>query len=549
MSERRTAIGSQLRLLATRLEANDAFRSYAATPKEHHQNYVLNYAGNQMPAMSLQALEIVDHNGLVLSSGHHRNAYGRRILGRIRRLSRFAGLDSQPALAWFERANGKFLCLVALDSVKLGANQFYVVGGIEMTSSFLRGIQQDTTEILILQLAETVFSSSSYWLKIAQRNNESSPRSKSEWLHELARQYSLGEITLPVISESAITEEVLFLLQSRTELAHLLEHLNRRIFIIMGIGIIIVIVLSIWRIRAVAQPLHRLADTASKLSLDKLNVKFEGGGNDSDEVGVLSEALRKMVRRLRQSRIELAVAEQKAAFADIARQVNHDLKNGFIPIRHVMQHWMEIAATDAGKLTQIFNDRKATVLESLDYLENLVHNYAQLRPNTRISEVNVNQIISDLLASYQDLSDDRIQFQAYFDPSEPVVQADAMQLRRAFENILRNAIEAISSQGRISVSTAVQDNHVTISWRDSGAGIPEEVARQMFKAHVTTKPGGSGLGLINVKRIIEDFGGTVAVSSAAGQGTTIRLTLPGTRGNGKKNKTLRRSSDADDSCC
>jgi signal transduction histidine kinase len=163
--------------------------------------------------------------------------------------------------------------------------------------------------------------------------------------------------------------------------------------------------------------------------------------------------------------------------------------------------------------------------------------------------VNVNQIISDLLASYQDLSDDRIQFQAYFDPSEPVVQADAMQLRRAFENILRNAIEAISSQGRISVSTAVQDNHVTISWRDSGAGIPEEVARQMFKAHVTTKPGGSGLGLINVKRIIEDFGGTVAVSSAAGQGTTIRLTLPGTRGNGKKNKTLRRSSDADDSCC
>ncbi len=548
MSERRTAIGSQLRQLAGKLEADEAFRLYTVALKEYHQNYILDYAENYMPAMSLQALEIVDHNGLVLSSGHQRHAFGRRVLGQIRRLSRLAG-DPQPALAWFKRANGKFLCLAALDSIKLGTQKFYIVGGIEMTSSFLRGFQRDTTEFLILQLADTVFSSSSHWVKMARRSKMNSLQSKSAWLTALDEQYSLGEITLPVISENAIAEEILFLLHSKIELAQLLEDLNRRIFIIMGAGMIIAIILSIWRIRAVAKPLHRLADTASQLSLDKLNVKFDGDGNDHDEVGVLSDALRKMVRRLRQSRIELAVAEQKAAFADIARQVNHDLKNGFIPIRHVMQHWMEIAETDAGKLIQIFNDRKATVLESLDYLENLVHNYAQLRPNTRISEVNVNQIIFDLLASYQDISDGRIQFQAYFDPSEPGVQADAMQLRRAFENLLRNAIEAIAGQGRISVSTAVKDNHVIITWRDSGIGIPEEVSRQMFKAHVTTKPGGTGLGLINVKRIIEDFGGTVTVESEAGQGTTIQLKLPETRGNGTKNQISRKLSDADDSCC
>ncbi len=549
MSERRIAIGSQLRQLAAKLEDDDKFHLYAAVLKEYHQNYILDYAENYMPAMSLQALEIVDQNGLVLSSGHHRNAFGGRALGQIRRLSRFAGLDPQPALAWFKRRNGKFLCLAALDSIKLGTKRFYIAGGIEMTSSFLRGFQRDTTEILILQLADAAVSSSSDWVKMARQSKMISLRSKSAWLTALDEQYSLGEITLPVISENAIEKEILFLLHSKTELAQLLEDLNRRIFIIIGVGMIVAIVLSIWRIRAVAKPLHRLADTASKLSLDKLNVKFDGGGNDDDEVGVLSEALRKMVRRLRQSRIELAVAEQKAAFADIARQVNHDIKNGFIPIRHVMQHWMEVAETDPGKLIQVFNDRKATVLESLDYLENLVHNYAQLRPNTRISEVNVNQIVFDLLASYQDLSDGRIQFQAYFDPSEPGVQADALQLRRAFENVLRNAIEAIDGQGRIAVSTAVQDNHVIITWRDSGAGIPEEVSRQMFKAHVTTKPGGTGLGLINVKRIIEDFGGAVTVASEAGQGTSIRLTLPATIGNRTKNQIVRRLIDADDSCC
>jgi signal transduction histidine kinase len=534
MSKRRTAIGSQLRLLAAKLENDQAFRLYAVVLKEYDQNYILKYAENYMPAMGLQALEIVDHNGLVLSSGHHRNAFGTPALDRIRRLSRLvadaaprgAG-EPQPALAWFKRANGKFLCLTALDSIKLGTQKFYIVGGIEMTSSFLRGaLARDTTEILILQLADTAFSSSSYWSKMARRREMNSLQSKSAWLTALDKQYSLGEITLPVISENAVEEEILFLLHPKTELAQLLEDLNRRIFIIIGAGMIIAIILSIWRIRAVAKPLHRLAETASQLSLDKLDVKFDGGRNDNDEVGILNDALRKMVRRLRQSRIELAVAEQKAAFVDIARQINHDLKNGFIPIRNVMQHWMEIAETDAGKLIQIFNDRKATVLESLDYLENLVHNYAQLRLNARISEVKVNQIIVDLLASYQDLSDERIQLHAYLDPGDPGVQAEAVQLRRAFENVLRNAIEAIEGRGWVTVSTAVKNDQVIITWRDSGAGISEEVGRQMFKAHVTTKPGGTGLGLINVKRIIEDFGGAVTVASTVGQGTTVRLTLP-----------------------
>jgi hypothetical protein len=98
-----------------------------------------------------------------------------------------------------------------------------------MTSSFLRSLQRDTTEILILQLADTVFSSSSRWAKMARRSEMNSLQSKFAWLTALDKQYSLGEITLPVISENVSAEEILFLLHSKIGLAQLLEDLNRRI--------------------------------------------------------------------------------------------------------------------------------------------------------------------------------------------------------------------------------------------------------------------------------------------------------------------------------
>jgi signal transduction histidine kinase len=216
--------------------------------------------------------------------------------------------------------------------------------------------------------------------------------------------------------------------------------------------------------------------------------------------------------------MELAKAEKEAALAEITRQINHDIKNGFIPIRRVMQHWMEVAENESEKLIQVFNERKMTVLESLDYLENLVRSYSRLRPNVVLSAVKVNQVVLDLLRNYQDPPHRRIQFQTQLDPSEPCVQADTLQLRRAFENILCNAIEAINDDGTIFVSTKVKDNLVLITWNDTGAGIPENIRQQLFYEQVTTKSDGSGLGLINAKRIIEDFGGTIAIESEVGRG-------------------------------
>jgi nitrogen fixation/metabolism regulation signal transduction histidine kinase len=414
--------------------------------------------------------------------------------------------------------------LATLDSTQLGGSKFYLIGGIEITPSFLREFQHDTTEILVLQLPDKALSSSPQWAKQKRLAPLNSPAPATALPPMLDEEYSIGGFMLPVISDDASEQASFFLLHPKTELKQILYGINERIFIISGIGIIIAIALSVWRSRAVAKPLLRLAKSAGALSLEKLNVDFDVHSND--EVGVLNDALRRMARRLRQSRIELALAEQKTALVEIARQVNHDIKNGFIPIHYVMQHWMEVAETEGDKLLQVFNERKMTVLKSLDYLENLARNYSRLRPNVTLAEVHVNPLISDLMRMYQEVSPSSIEFQMQLDAGNPAVQADAVQLRRAFENILRNSLDAIGEAGVITVSTEMKEDRVYVTWVDSGGGIPENIRERIFFNYVTTKPEGAGLGLINVKHIVEDFGGSVSLQSYAGHGTTVRLIFP-----------------------
>ena len=251
---------------------------------------------------------------------------------------------------------------------------------------------------------------------------------------------------------------------------------------------------------------------------------FDAGG--FDEVGILSRKLQEMVKRLRQSLVELSAAEQKAAFADIARQVNHDIKNGFIPIRHVMQHWEEVSQEEPDELLKYFQERKTTVMESLEYLENLARGYSRLRPTIHLSDIHVNELIEALLKNYQFSSNGNIRYHTKLDKANPHVEADSIQLRRAFENILRKSIEAINGKGKISVKSETSDGQVIIIWQDNGSGISEDILQRLFTTPITTKSHGTGIGLANVKRIIESFNGRVAIESEVNQGTTVKITLP-----------------------
>lgn len=108
----------------------------------------------------------------------------------------------------------------------------------------------------------------------------------------------------------------------------------------------------------------------------------------------------------------------------------------------------------------------------------------------------------------------------------PTVLLDAAQIKQVFFNLIKNALEAMSDGGRLHILFSVSDSFVDITIRDNGKGIPQEELGRLFEPYHTTKDKGNGLGLMIVKRIVEDHGGEIEVASKEGAGTSFKIRLP-----------------------
>ncbi|MGZ8898948.1 MAG: two-component system sensor histidine kinase NtrB [Limisphaerales bacterium] len=108
----------------------------------------------------------------------------------------------------------------------------------------------------------------------------------------------------------------------------------------------------------------------------------------------------------------------------------------------------------------------------------------------------------------------------------PEIPCDAAQIKQVFVNLIRNAMQAMSKGGELSVETGANAEAVFVSIIDTGNGIPEEKLNQLFQPFFTTKKKGSGLGLMIVQRIIREHAGRIDVESKPGRGTTFRVWLP-----------------------
>ncbi len=108
----------------------------------------------------------------------------------------------------------------------------------------------------------------------------------------------------------------------------------------------------------------------------------------------------------------------------------------------------------------------------------------------------------------------------------PRIKVDKNQMKQVFFNLIKNAIQAMPDGGRIMIGMKATDRFVVISFKDTGVGIAPEGFGRLFEPYQTTKPGGSGLGLMIVQRIVQDHGGQIEVSSKTGTGTVVTVYLP-----------------------
>jgi signal transduction histidine kinase len=114
-----------------------------------------------------------------------------------------------------------------------------------------------------------------------------------------------------------------------------------------------------------------------------------------------------------------------------------------------------------------------------------------------------------------------------FEPALPTLLGHYDPLRRAFGNILRNAVEACDGRGRLDLSARREDGLVRIEIGDHGPGVPPDLAGRLFDPYVTDKSGGTGLGLALAKQTIEMHQGTIALEPTPGGGATFVVRMRG----------------------
>ena len=139
----------------------------------------------------------------------------------------------------------------------------------------------------------------------------------------------------------------------------------------------------------------------------------------------------------------------------------------------------------------------------------------------------VNDVVAETLALMeQEIGDRDILVEQELAEGMPRLLLDRAQLKQAFYNIIKNALQAMRSGGILRIRTEANDSHVTISFIDSGHGIAPEQIGRLFEPYFTTKQNGTGLGLMIVQRIVREHGGTIEVESDKDRGTTFRIKLP-----------------------
>jgi signal transduction histidine kinase len=275
---------------------------------------------------------------------------------------------------------------------------------------------------------------------------------------------------------------------------------------------------------SITRPLTLLSDKLRGLALGKANEPLQW--NSTDEIGEIISSYNQMLEKLAESEKKLARNEREMAWKQMARQVAHEIKNPLTPMKLSVQHLVRAWNEGGDRLPTMFEKVTRTLLVQIDSLVRIADSFSQF---ASMPEQNRDVfILQDVIREVVDLysSESKVQIQLDLPQAPFYVASDRDQLSRVFNNLVKNGIQAIEEQGKISVKLEAGDAKCTVTVADNGQGVPEDIRGRIFEPNFSTKTSGMGLGLAIVKKIIEGAEGKIWFESTTGEGTTFFIELP-----------------------
>ena len=309
------------------------------------------------------------------------------------------------------------------------------------------------------------------------------------------------------------------------------------IALLITAALIVVVAFFVSRIlaRGINTPIRSLVAGTEQISNG--NLDYQVAVQTDDEFAILADAFNRMVSDLKARTEELRRAEKIAAWQDIAQKLAHEIKNPLTPIQLSAQRLQRRNRNNPDDLSELLERCTETIITEVEGLRRLLDEFSVLAqmPAPELSPVNLRETLDATLALFDEFPD-HIDCQIDFPTNLPTVSADPDHLKRAFLNLINNALEAMSEEvekkGCLAIRAFVSTDQskVFVQFTDTGPGIPSEVRPKLFTPHVSTKRDGMGLGLAIVKKVMTDLGGDIRLEDGQPDqsGATFALWLRAT---------------------
>lgn len=275
----------------------------------------------------------------------------------------------------------------------------------------------------------------------------------------------------------------------------------------------------------ITKSIKTISDKITETQLNKKNEKIELE-TSSREIGLLVEAYNNMVDELEESAVKLAQSEREQAWREMAKQIAHEVKNPLTPMRLTVQSFQRKFDEKDPNIKQKLDDYTKTLLQQIDIMSSVANafsNFASM-PAQQNELINVVEVVGLGLEIF---NENYIHFETT--KKEIFMLMDRTQLIRIITNLVKNATQAITDENpnpSVVVSVSEENSIVKIEVKDNGIGISDENKMYVFEPKFTTKNSGMGLGLGIIKKIIENYNGTITFESEENKGTTFTVLLP-----------------------
>ena len=220
-----------------------------------------------------------------------------------------------------------------------------------------------------------------------------------------------------------------------------------------------------------------------------------------------------MTQQLNDQRERLVQAERVAAWRELARRLAHELKNPLFPLQTTVENLQRAKEMNSDQFEEVFRESTGILLAEIENLKAIVGRFSDFSkmPQPELGPVNLNDVVRSVVklfeAQFGAVGRPPITPELHLDENLPTIQADATLLRRAIENLVLNAMDAMPAGGVLMLRTTHEDGNVHLEISDTGTGLTPEECDRLFTPYYTTKQHGTGLGLAIVQSVVSDHGG------------------------------------------